>query len=353
MRILKLTIILLGAGLSVQAQNDLLMDPRAREKHLDELKFVLADASVEGAEFSPEGDFISFESSDKSLDMQANGCPQIYMMNIQSFSSKPEYIYTGRFTSTDAHLINRDMIVHSYDLREELTCGGGYATDGSILRLSPYEEIQVLNRAEETYHQLTNNEVYDGDLDINRDGSQIVYTSMAAGDAELWVMDIKGENAHAITEELGYEGDASFDQTGEKIVFVGTRPSSSTEKREYQELIEMNKVKLENMDLYICNADGSDVQKLTDLSATIKSPIFSPDGKYILFNSNHLNPNTGYFQIFRIGVDSKNLEQITYLGSQNLYPRFSPSGEFLLFESNRNYGNPQQSYSLVIANWVE
>lgn len=52
-------------------------------------------------------------------------------------------------------------------------------------------------------------------------------------------------------------------------------------------------------------ADGSGIRQLTDHPATDRYPFFSPDGRYVYFNSDRDPPG-----IYRIGLDG-NLECLT------------------------------------------
>ncbi len=53
-----------------------------------------------------------------------------------------------------------------------------------------------------------------------------------------------------------------------------------------------------------------------------------------------------------IDLDGKNLEQITYLSEFNAFPMFSPDGKKLVFSSNRNPEKPRET-NVYIADWVE
>ena len=58
------------------------------------------------------------------------------------------------------------------------------------------------------------------------------------------------------------------------------------EKKEYKDLLAQGLVEPTEMELYICNADGSDLRQLTDLGNANWSPFFHPSGEKILFSSN-------------------------------------------------------------------
>jgi Tol biopolymer transport system component len=61
----------------------------------------------------------------------------------------------------------------------------------------------------------------------------------------------------------------------------------------------------------------------------------------------------GYdFQLFMVNTDGTGLEQITFESKFNAFPMFSPDGKKLVFSSNRNNGGTRDT-NVFIADWVE
>ena len=96
-------------------------------------------------------------------------------------------------------------------------------------------------------------------------GDKIVFTSTRSGDLELYTMNIDGSDIKQITDELGYDGGAFFSPDGTKLIFRSSRPKSQEEVKAYKDLLSQGLVEPTEMELYICNSDGSDLRKLTDL----------------------------------------------------------------------------------------
>jgi TolB protein len=69
--------------------------------------------------------------------------------------------------------------------------------------------------------------------------------------------------------------------------------------------------------------------KLTDFKGLDDGPEFTPDGKYIYFNS----VRTGRMQIWRMKPDGKDPEQITNDDLNNWFPHISPDGRWIAFIS--------------------
>ena len=66
-----------------------------------------------------------------------------------------------------------------------------------------------------------------------------------------------------------------FSPDGTKLIFRASRPRSSEAIKEYKELLAQGLVQPTEMELFICNADGSDLRQLTFLGNANWSPFFS------------------------------------------------------------------------------
>jgi Tol biopolymer transport system component len=99
-------------------------------------------------------------------------------------------------------------------------------------------------------------------------------------------------------------------------------------------------------------ADGSDQRQVTTLGGANFAPFFHPDGKRIIFSSNHHNPRGRNFDLFMVNLDGTGLIQVTTYGDFDGFPMFSPDGTQLVFASNR-YGSVAGETNVFIADWVE
>ena len=61
----------------------------------------------------------------------------------------------------------------------------------------------------------------------------------------------------------------------------------------------------------MANADGSNARQITSLGGANFAPVFTPDGRKIIFSSNYENPRSGEFDLFLINPDGTGLEQVT------------------------------------------
>lgn len=106
------------------------------------------------------------------------------------------------------------------------------------------------------------------------------------------------------------------------------------------------------MEIWVMNADGSEQRQVTHLGGANFAPFFHPDGKRIIFASNHRDPHLRNFDLYLIDVDGSDLTQVTTSGEFDSFPMFSPDGTKLVFASNR-YGSVEGETNIFIADWVE
>ncbi len=98
----------------------------------------------------------------------------------------------------------------------------------------------------------------------------------------------------------------------------------------------------DSMQIFLSNIDGSGKRRLTNVSNGPVDSVWSPDGKYVYFNSAH----NGQFGIYRILPDGSQEELLTPIESYDVlfagscFPAWSPSDSRLLFVSARD-GKPE------------
>ncbi|MEZ4827166.1 MAG: hypothetical protein R3C61_12950 [Bacteroidia bacterium] len=213
-------------------------------------------------------------------------------------------------------------------------------------------ELYVADKDGSNLRRLTENDAYDAEATVSPDGSQIVFTSTRNGDLDLYIMNSDGTNIRQVTHELGYDGGAFFSPDGKQLLFRASRFETEEEKQEYKDLLSQGYVAPTNMELFICNTDGSDLRQITQLGKANWAPFFHPSGKKIIFSSNHASETGRVFNLYMINPDGTGLEQVTFEAEFASFPMFSYDGKKLVFAGNRNNGGTRDT-NLFIADWVE
>ncbi len=91
---------------------------------------------------------------------------------------------------------------------------------------------------------------------------------------------------------------------------------------------------------------------MTTLGAASFAPYFHPDDQRIVFSTNHANPRGRNFDLWMIRDDGTGLERVTSEPTFDGFPMFSPDGKTLVFASNRG-GKVAGETNLFLADWVE
>ncbi len=200
--------------------------------------------------------------------------------------------------------------------------------------------------------QLTHSKGYDAEGTLSYDGKKMIYCSDKDGDLDLYVMDLTTGTEKKVTNTLGYDGGAWFSPDGTKIVWRASRPKTETEIAEYKALLKEDLVAPTSMEVFIANADGSDAKQITHLGQANWAPNFTPDGKHIIFCSNHEYKYGFPFNMYLMDLEGNHIEKISRDKGFDAFPMFSPDGKKIMFSSNRNNGGTHDT-NLFVADWVD
>lgn len=335
-----------------EAQNNPLIYPE--EKHFKSIRQVTFGGDNAEAYWSFDDKKLVFQSNYKEWGV---GCDQMFLMNsTETFDQKqPPMISTGKGRTTCAYFLpdNKHFVYGSTHLVDEQCPEVPLRENGKyVWPVYDSFDIFVSDLQGNITAQLTNEKGYDAEATVSPKGDKIVFTSTRSGDLELYTMNIDGSDVKQITNELGYDGGAFFSPDGTKLIFRSSRPKTPEAIKEYKDLLANGLVQPTEMELYICNADGSDLKQLTNLGNANWSPFFHPSGKKILFSSNFEAERGFPFNLYLIDIDGKNLERVTHGETFDAFPVFSNDGKYLAFSSNRNNGGGRDT-NLFIAEWKD
>ena len=337
-----------------KATTDTLRYPQ--EKHLVNLHQLTFGGDNAEAYFSFDSKRITFQSNNPAWQLE---CDQIFTAELATsdMANKPPLmISTGMGRTTCSYFMPGDTAI---------LFASTHAGNHSCPMVPPprddhkyvwpiYDDydIYISDLKGNIIDTLTSNPGYDAEATVSPKGDRIVFTSLRNGDLELYTMDIDGGDIKQITNELGYDGGAFFSQDGSMLVFRASRPKTEEDIKVYKELLAQGQVMPTNMEIFVCNADGSNLRQITNLGKANWAPYFHPSMKKIIFSSNHAAPKGYQFNLNMINLDGTGLEQITYDGVFDAFPMFSFDGKKLIFSSNRNNGGTHAT-NLFIGDWIE
>ncbi len=329
------------------AQNS--SDTPKLEKHLTNIKQLTFGGENAEAYFSSDGKQLIFQSK-----RDERKCDQIYTMNIDGSDVKMVSTGGGRTTCSYFFDHNKKILYASTHLGSRDCPPNPDFSHGYVWAIYPTYDIFTANADGTKVKQLTKTKGYDAEATLSPNGKSIVFTSTRDGDLDIYTMDTKGKNVKRLTTALGYDGGPFFSPDGKQIVYRAYHPKTEDEIARYKDRLANDLIEPNNFELWVMNADGSNKRQITDLGDASFAPYFTPDGKSIIFCTNHFatDQQKRNFDLAIINLDGTGLEQITFNESFDGFPMFSPDGKKLVFASNRN-AKTQGDTNVFIADWVK
>ena len=327
-----------------------------QEKHLANLRQLTFGGDNAEAYFSFDDRRITFQSNNPAWQLE---CDQIFTAELATCDMKnnhPQMISTGMGRTTCSFFMPGDTSIlfasthvgdHACPMVPPPRADHKY-----VWSIYGDYDIYVSDLHGHIIDTLTKEPGYDAEATVSPKGNKIVFTSMRSGDLELYTMNIDGSDVRQITNELGYDGGAFFSQDGSMLVFRASRPKTEEEIKNYKDLLAEGQVMPTNMEIFVCNADGSNLRQVTRLGKANWAPYFHPSLQKVIFSSNHASERGYQFNLYLINLDGTGLEQVTFDGVFDAFPMFSFDGKKLIFSSNRNNGGTKAT-NLFIGDWVE
>lgn len=294
--------------------------------------------------FSPNGEWIVYQA-------YPVGYP-FYQIYVQKLDEKtPRLLSTGRGRTTCAYFSpdgtkilfassHTDPDIEQTELkaRQEAAAGGRrrYLWD-----FDPHMDIYVINIDGTGLKRLTDSPGYDAEGSYSHDGKSIVFTSSRDGNPDLYIMDADGSNVRQLVNHPGYDGGPFFSPDDKWVIFRSDR------QKEHM------------LQLFAVSVDGKTETQLTNnLDQVNWCPYFHPSGKYIVWSGADYSrgPSNAPFHLWTMEIDYNNtsfkggaVTQITHSTAQDVLPVFSPDGKKLMWTSTRSTDGTSQ---LWIADWL-
>jgi Tol biopolymer transport system component len=148
---------------------------------------------------------------------------------------------------------------------------------------------------------------------------------------DLFEFNIADKTSKQLTNAKGYDAEGCYSPDGRHIVFASNRAAYDHElSKADAERLKIDKQYF--MDLYLADADGSNVKRLTDVPGYDGGPFFSHDGKRICWRRFDEKGMTA--EVWTMSSDGTDQHQITKLGAMSWAPYFHPSGDYIIFTTN-------------------
>ena len=320
-------------------------DWREREAvHLKNIRQVTKDFVRAGeGYFSPDAKQIIFQAEEKD---GGNPFYQIFVMDLATGACRRISSGVGRTTCSYFSPDGKKVIYASSHLDPEARKHQGEEyrqreedrQQGRRRRyqwdFDPYMDIFEANPDGSALKRLTNTPGYDAEGSYSPDGKQIVFCSNRDGNLELYIMDADGKNVRKLTDAPGCYNGGPFFSPDGKRIIF----RSDRKKKDY-------------LQLYVINADGTGERALTDTNGVNWGPYWYKDGRHIVYAAaDHSDPTVRpNYDLWWMNVDTLAKTRITYAPGADVLPVFSPDGKKLMWTSTRDGHQPAQ---LFIADFV-
>ena len=323
--------------------------PEPGEVHLANIQQLTFGGQNAEAYFSPDGKQLIFQRTEKD-----GGCDQQYIMNIDGSDMHRVSDGLGRTTCGYFYAGGTRIL---YSSTEHVSPACPPPPDYSLGYVWPIPDFDIYtSKLDGTdLQRLTDSPGYDAEATLSPDGSTIVFTSTRDGDLDIYAMKVDGSDVRRLTNTVGYDGGPFFSPDGKLIVYRASRPATAEQEADYKELLAKGLVRPGELEIWVMDADGSNQHQVTSLGGANFAPYFFPDGKRIIFSSNYQHPEgpqSRDFNLVMVNLDGTGATPITTDTTFDGFPMFSPDGRKLVFASNRHGSVPGET-NIFIADWVE
>jgi Tol biopolymer transport system component len=143
-------------------------------------------------------------------------------------------------------------------------------------------------------------------VDLSPDGKQMLVARGAAPDIEVFLYDASGTPIRKLTDQPNFDYQPRWSPDGRRLAYVSVRENRQV--------------------IFTMRPDGSELTQLTANGVQNSEPAWSPDGRRIAFRSER----SGTPDIYVMNADGSDQRALTS-GIRAVYPAWSPDGSKIMF----------------------
>ncbi|HEX7579694.1 MAG TPA: hypothetical protein VF580_06815 [Thermoanaerobaculia bacterium] len=319
------------------------------ERHLANVRQLTFGGENAEAYWSSDGKQLIFQSTRAPY-----GCDQIFVLDVGRPGAEPRLVSTGKGRTSCAYFYpdGRRILYSSTHLGSPLCPAPPDQSHGYVWGLFPDYDIFTANADGSDLKRITATPGYDAEATISTDGKKVVFTSARDNDLEIYTMSPDGSNVRRITNRPGYDGGPFFSDDGEWIVYRSSQPATEAALADFRMLLSRGLIRPSTLEIRVMRADGTSDRPVTSNGAANFAPFFFRGGHdRIIFCSNLADPKKRNFDLWTVRTDGTGLERVTYNPTFDGFPMFSPDGKRLVFCSNRHNARPGET-NVFVADWI-
>ena len=319
------------------------------ERHLQNIKMLTFEGENAEAYFSFKEDQLILQSTHGQYK-----CDQIFTIDLTGNNKK--LVSTGSGRTTCSYFLPGDKkIIYA-------STHGAYAecpskpdfSMGYVWKVYKEFDLYIANADGSNPQVFLPAPGYDAEATVSPNRDKIVFTSMRDGDLDIYSVSVDGSDLKQLTNKLGYDGGPFYSWDGSKIVYRSYHPKSDEQIKRYKDLLEQELIEPSNFQIMVMDADGGNKRQITQNEFANFAPFYHPDNNRIIFCSS-LNSKNGHrpdFNLWMINEDGSGLEQITFFDGFDGFPMFTHDGKKLVFASNR-FNRQSRDTNVFLADWID
>lgn len=332
---------------SINQPDSLAVPSIPEERHLRNIRQLTFGGQNAEAYWSPDGTKIVYQTRQPEWPDE-----QIMVMNADG--SNKRLVSTGKGRCTCGYF-TPDMKWIYFSSTHDKNEGAQAQIDhskGYVWMVNPQFSLWRARPDGSGLNKILDKNTYVAETTVSPTRAEIFFTGLHEGDLEIYRADLSGNGLKRLTNNIGYDGGPFVSWDGKWVVYRRYSLSTQAEIDEYRALLKENLVRPGKLEVWIMDREGKHNRQVTNLGCASFAPFLHPDGNRIIFSSNFGDKKGREFELWMIGIDGSRLERITYSHDFDGFPMFSRDGKKVVWASNRN-GSVRGETNVFVADWVD